>query len=122
MIVVHLTASRFFGGPERQMLGLARALPADVRTVIVLFSENGCCDAFRGEAKRQGVQALVLQSDTPHLLAARRELTDLLRELRADVVCCHGYKANLIGCWAASRAGIPAITVSRGWTGENIRV
>ncbi|MEW6272913.1 MAG: hypothetical protein AB1689_26860, partial [Thermodesulfobacteriota bacterium] len=29
MNVVHLTASPFLGGPERQMLGLARALAAD---------------------------------------------------------------------------------------------
>jgi hypothetical protein len=27
MNLVHLTASTFFGGPERQMLGLALAMP-----------------------------------------------------------------------------------------------
>ena len=31
MRIVHLTASAFFGGPERQMLGLAAALPPDSR-------------------------------------------------------------------------------------------
>jgi hypothetical protein len=30
--LVHLTSSTFFGGPERQMLGLAKALPHSVRT------------------------------------------------------------------------------------------
>jgi glycosyltransferase involved in cell wall biosynthesis len=122
MIVVHLTASRFFGGPERQMLGLARGLPADVRTVIVSFSENGTCAAFLREAQRQGIEAMALKADTPHLLAARRELIDLLHRLRADVICCHGYKGDLIGRWAARSVGIPAVAVSRGWTAESFRV
>ena len=29
MNIVHLTASTFYGGPERQILGLARALAPD---------------------------------------------------------------------------------------------
>src|SRR5262249_58194846 len=31
--------------------------------------------------------------------------------LRADLLCCHGYKADLIGRIAARRTGIPAIAV-----------
>src|SRR5262249_51385632 len=38
------------------------------------------------------------------------------------LLCCHGYKANLVGRWAARRLGIPVVAVSRGWTGENLRV
>jgi glycosyltransferase involved in cell wall biosynthesis len=37
-------------------------------------------------------------------------------------VCCHGYKANLLGRIAARRCGIPVVAVSRGWTGESWRV
>src|SRR5262249_35089656 len=35
---------------------------------------------------------------------------------------CHGYKANLLGRPAARAAGVPAVAVSRGWTGESLRV
>jgi glycosyltransferase involved in cell wall biosynthesis len=122
MILVHLTASRFFGGPERQMLGLARSLPPGWRTIIVSFPEDGNCAAFLHEAREQGIEAVSLTADTPRLLAARRELTNLLRRRGADVLCCHGYKANILGFWAARRAGIPAVAVSRGWTGESLRV
>ena len=38
--VVHLTASTFHGGPERQILGLAGTLPPEVRTVVLSFSEG----------------------------------------------------------------------------------
>ena len=39
--VVHVTASTFYGGPERQMCGLARSLPPDYRTVFLSFAEGG---------------------------------------------------------------------------------
>ena len=37
-------------------------------------------------------------------------------------MCCHGYKANLLGRLAARRARVAAVAVARGWTGENLRV
>jgi glycosyltransferase involved in cell wall biosynthesis len=42
--------------------------------------------------------------------------------LRADVVCCSGYKPDLIGWWAARQAGVPVISVSHGWTGATFKV
>ena len=97
MRLVHLTASPFFGGPERQMLGLARALPPQFEVAFLSFAEAGRCEPFLDQARTQGFTALRLAHDTPRLLAARRELTGLLRDLRADVLFCHGYKANQIG-------------------------
>ena len=46
MQIVQLMASPFFGGPERQMLGLARALPPEYRTTFLSFSESGRCRAL----------------------------------------------------------------------------
>ena len=60
MIVAHLTASTFFGGPERQMLGLAHALPNDYSTVFISFSEKGRCRPFIEEARRQGISVEAL--------------------------------------------------------------
>jgi glycosyltransferase involved in cell wall biosynthesis len=104
MLVVHVTASRFFGGPERQMLELAKSLAPDVRSAFVSFAETGFCRPFLARAEWEG------------------ELAALLRNRGADVICCHGYKADLLGMLAARRLGIPVIAVSRGWTGETFRV
>jgi glycosyltransferase involved in cell wall biosynthesis len=122
MVIFHLTASFLFGGPERQMLGLAQSLPSEFRTAFVSFSETGLCRAFLAEAGRAGFAGIALEHDTPHLLAALKELTGVLRRLGAEILCCHGYKADLLGLLAARRIGIPAIAVSRGWTGMNRRV
>ncbi|MCS6865433.1 MAG: glycosyltransferase [Gemmataceae bacterium] len=122
MKLLHLTASTFFGGPERQMLGLALALPAAVRSHFASFPEGGQARDFLQVVQEQGFPAYELRHDTPHLRAAVRELTGLLRHTACDVLLCHGYKANILGRLAARRVGIPAVAVSRGWTGESFKV
>lgn len=122
MICVHLTASRFFGGPERQILGLARHLRGAVETVFLSFAEEGLCSALLNEASQAGFEAIALTHDTPHAFAACRELVGILQSKRATVLCCHEFKSNTLGLLAARRAGIPVIAVSRGWTGENFRI
>lgn len=122
MKVVHLTASRFLGGAECQMLGLARSLPAHYESTFVSFAEDGLCEAFLREARSQGFAGFRLQRDTPRLVGALRELIDLLRRASADILCCHGYKANLLGWLATRRLVIPVVSVSHGWTAETFRV
>jgi glycosyltransferase involved in cell wall biosynthesis len=122
MHIVHLTASRFFGGPERQMLGLAAALPRTFLTTFLSFSEGGKCRAFCDEVRTAGFDAAELAADTPRFCAAVREVTAFLRGNRANLLVTHGYKSNLLGRPAARRAGIPIASVSRGWTRESLRV
>jgi glycosyltransferase involved in cell wall biosynthesis len=122
MRIVHLTASALLGGPERQMLGLAAALPADYVSTFLSFSEGGRCRRFLAAARTAGFDAAELRSDTPHLWPAVRELNAVLRGNRADVLVTHGYKSNLLGRPAARQAGVPIVSVSRGWTGENLKV
>jgi glycosyltransferase involved in cell wall biosynthesis len=122
MNLVHLTSSTFFGGPERQMLGLAEALPDSVRTAFVSFPEGGRCAAFLDVVRDRGFDATALGNDFPRLRATAGELTGTLREKGCDVLLCHGYKANLLGRIAARRIGVPAVAVSRGWTWEDRRV
>jgi glycosyltransferase involved in cell wall biosynthesis len=122
MRLVHLTSSRFFGGPERQMLGLAKALPSDCETIFASFAEGGRCEAFLDVVRNAGFAARRLRADTPYLFAARKELARWIHDLGADVLLCHGYKANLVGRPAARLAGVPIVAVSRGWTGESFKV
>jgi glycosyltransferase involved in cell wall biosynthesis len=123
MRIAHLTASTFYGGPERQMLGLADALAASqVESVFLSFSEKGRCRSFLGRVRSAGFEAIALEHDTPWLRAATRDLTDHLARVHPDVLFCHGYKANLLGRIAARRCDIPAVSVSRGWTQENWKV
>jgi len=122
MKVVHLTASPFYGGPERQMLGLGRALKAECESFYVSFAERGKCRPFLQKAREVGFSTFELQENFPHVRASVQELTGLLRRLRPDVLCCHNYKPNLLGWFAARRTGTPIVAVVRGWTGSTLRV
>jgi glycosyltransferase involved in cell wall biosynthesis len=122
MNIVHLTASTFHGGPERQMLGLAHHLPATDSTYFLSFAEGGRCRQFLSTARHHGFEAIGLEHDTPRLLGAVSEIASHLKTIGADVLCCHGYKANLLGRLAARRVEVPAVSISRGWTAENFKV
>ena len=122
MHIVHLTASTFYGGPERQMLGLARALVDQAETTFLSFSEGGRCKAFLSVVKQHGFAGIPLQNDTPYFRRAIDEIAEQLRHVGASVLCCHSYKSNLLGRAAARRVGIPVVSVSRGWTGESLKV
>lgn len=124
MHLIHLTSSTFFGGPERQMLGLGQALPTKLQSSYMSFLEGGRCAAFLKRTAEAGFRSVALANDTPNLRAAIRELTTLLRDesREASVLFTHGYKANMLGRIAARRCEMPVVAVSRGWTGENLKV
>lgn len=122
MRIVHLTASTFFGGPERQMLGLARHLPPHCRSSFLSFPEGGRCHEFLKHVRWNGFEGQSLRRDTPNLPGAALELSHSLGKQGTDLLICHGYKANLVGRIAARQNCIPAVAVSRGWTSESRKV
>jgi glycosyltransferase involved in cell wall biosynthesis len=122
MRIAHLTASPFFGGPERQMLGLALSLPKWITSVYYSFPERGLCEPFLHEMRRHGFEAHALKHNVPQFFAVIGEVRDRLVHDRIDLLCCHGYKADLLGRFAARRAGKPVVAVSRGWTGATWKV
>ena len=121
-VIAYLTASPFWGGPERQMLGLARAMPQEYRTVYLCMMEAGKARPFVEQVSRAGFPTLCLEHNYPHLLRATYEVIDALKRQHVSVLFTHGYKTDLIGLIAAKIARIPVVMVSRGWTGATARV
>jgi glycosyltransferase involved in cell wall biosynthesis len=122
MHIVHLMASPFVGGPERQVLGVARHLPAPFRTTFLSFAEHGLARPFIEEARREGFAAIELRANAPRLLKCIGEVARELRERKADLLCTSGYKPDLIGWRAARRAGVPVVAIAHGWTAATFRV
>ena len=122
MHVVHLMASPFFGGPEKQMLGLARHLPKEVESTFLSFAERGLAQVFIDEVRQHGFQGSLLTHNTPRFLACIREIATELTRLKADVLCTSGYKPDILGWRAARRVGIPIVSVSHGWTAATWKV
>ncbi len=120
--VLHLTASPFFGGPERVILDIVRTQAAPefgVRSLVVSFSENGNCRPFIEQIEKSGFSGRILKNDMPRLVAATFELSRLLRNENIDVIVAHGHKSRMVGWFAARRTGIPIVGISHGWTWQD---
>jgi glycosyltransferase involved in cell wall biosynthesis len=122
MKIVHLMASPFFGGPERQMLGLAKHLPATTTSFFLTFAESGKGQAFLDQVQAHGFQGMALEHNTPDLRLAAQEIARRIQKLGADLLTCSGYKPDIIGWLAARQAGIPVVSISHGWTAATLKV
>ena len=120
--ILHLTASPFLGGPERQLLGLSQALSDRCETICASFAEGGAARPFLDAASKAGLISIELGSNYPHFFAVRSELRELIGSKRTQILFTHGYKANIFGVIAARQLGIPVVSVSRGWTGHTWKV
>ena len=122
MIIAALRSSSFVGGPERQMLGLAQHLSAPTRLIFLAFSEGGRAQAVLNRIRERGFVGIELQRKIPRFGAVVQEVSAQLRRNSANVLCCYGYKADLVGLAAARQVGIPVVAVSQGWTAATARV
>jgi glycosyltransferase involved in cell wall biosynthesis len=122
MKVLHLTASPFLGGPERVILDIVRSqieYGFDVSSVIATFKENGNCEQFLSEIHNAGLVGYVLDRDVPNFFGALRDVINLLRREKIDLVCAHGHKSRFLGWIAARYVGIPIVGISHGWTWQD---
>jgi glycosyltransferase involved in cell wall biosynthesis len=69
-----------------------------------------------------GFETKTLVHNTPRFFSCIREVADELRRLRADLLCCSGYKPDVIGWRAARQVGIPVVSISHGWTAATWKV
>ena len=120
--ITQLMASPFYGGPERQIVGLARHLPADCETTFLTFAEDGRSQALLDEVRRLGFRGETLAHNFPRVGRCVAEIADRLRELKTDIVCCNGYKPDILGWRAARRVNLPVVIVSHGWTAATWKV
>jgi len=121
--VLHLIAGNFYGGPERQIIGLARAIDKSrYEVVVAAFSEAGRETELIRRAKQEGIPAETIFVRNAYDLRAPKRIANLIDRCKIDILNTHGYRSNLLGRRAARIQGIKHLAVSRGWTAENIKV
>ena len=123
MHVMHLRASNFVGGPERQILEHLRQSESDtMHFSLCCFQENGCATELETMAGSYGLDCTCVTAARPFDLGTIRQLARIIRERKVDLLVTHGYKPNLLGRIASWIERIPTVAVSRGWTYESRRV
>jgi len=121
--ILHLRASNFLGGPERQVLQYAeyeRKGPAELIIGTLLGETEG--REFARSAEARGLQVFALPSERCGDIGALRRSVAYLREQAVRLICTHGYQADVLGTIAGRLTGVPVACFLRGWTGEDWKV
>jgi hypothetical protein len=111
MHIIHLSAATGFGPPEQHLIALAQALPWDHRTTFLCLAERGRCRPFFEAAQAEGFSARALTYGIACFRVAVDELKAELLRADADVLCCHGPRASIVGQAAARALQVPVVAV-----------
>src|ERR1700736_1637327 len=104
--ILHLRASNFVGGPEQQLLRYA-LLERDSEFELTLGTFVGPREGsdFLRAIDEGGLQSISITSG--NLAASFRALVKATRSHQFDLICAHGYKADILSIAAGRLAGIP---------------
>lgn len=123
IIVMHLRASNFVGGPEKQILEHLQRIDRKLfRPVLCSFTNNGHANDLLRAGESDNICTLKLKSKSAFSPMLIWQLKKLLMENSVQLLVTHGYKPNIIGYFAAKLLGIPMIVYSHGWTGESSKI
>ncbi|MHB1937657.1 MAG: glycosyltransferase [Acidobacteriaceae bacterium] len=119
--ILHLIASDSIGGPEKQLLHHARdARDADYEVILGSFQDDSQPSELLTLASRYGIETVSVPGGIrPGLVD---DLTQYLRTGDIDLLCTHGYKANVVGHFAAKHANVAWVPFVRDFTPETWQV
>jgi glycosyltransferase involved in cell wall biosynthesis len=123
MKILHLRASNFYGGPERQLhMHAYAARQAGMTVVIGSFSERSESPEFLEVIAADALPTKLFPVTSAYDRSAIQKVADGLRDEKFDILCTHDYRTHVIGWLASKRAGVKWIAFSRGWTKDTFRV
>ena len=123
--VLQVRNSVAFGGVETTMLGwLSHIDKQRFRCPVALFSNRDRCeDAFRIPLQQHDLEIL----DLPwwpgrQFFKAINRLVELIRATDAKLLHTHDWRSDIIGYYAAKKAGIPIITTVYVWFKRPLKI
>jgi len=122
-IIMHLRATNFYGGPEKQIIEHLKRLNKGRYTgILVSFIEKESPNETLERAKAEGIRHHGIPMSGPLDFSALWRLGRLLHRERVDLLCTHGYNSTVMGWSAGGMLEIPVVSFSRGDTAENSKV
>ena len=122
MKILHLRASNFYGGPERQLhLHSRQIMGSEYHLTIGSFSEQGQTPEFLDVIASDGIDTHTFQVKSAYDPVAVGKLRDYLRANDTDILCTHDYRTHTIGFRAKRGTPCRWVAFSRGWTSESLK-
>jgi glycosyltransferase involved in cell wall biosynthesis len=122
-MVLHLIASNFFGGPEKQiLLHASRAHARSLRVGVGVFGGKGMNADLADRCAERGIPTFVLNTDRKIDLSSILMLRRIVQEQRVDIVCSHGFKADVYNVAVSKLIDLRTVGFVRGDTAENFKV
>ena len=119
--VGYLVSTRSYGGPERQIVGVARALDRSRFSLIIITfvchpSEER---PLLTEARNAGIPTATVHMPSTFDPRGISRLLRTLRDENVAVLCPFGYKADVLGWIAGRMLRLPLLATCGGWTGHS---
>jgi len=115
MKVLQFICSTGFYGAERWILALAKHLPAEVQSELVVTLEPGTEDLELVRHFKEIGPTHQLPMKSRFDLSVINKLADLMKTHKIDVLHTHGYKSDIIGVLAARKAGVTCVVTPHGF-------
>src|ERR1700757_1810588 len=119
--VLHLIGSNCIGGPEKQILHHAVSMqdsPYEIE--IGSFHDLDEWPEILLGAEERNISTVCLKGGPRLDLVS--ELSRILEARKGVLLCTHGFKANVVGYFAARRTNTRHVAFLRGQTAETLRV
>lgn len=121
--ILHLRASNFYGGPERQLHMHARlAGGSRYHIAVSSFAESGQTPEFLQLIANDGIATHTFPVASAYDYRAVSLVREYLSAQRIDILCTHDYRSHLIGYLARQRLSVKWIAFSRGFTWDNLKI
>ncbi|SYZ73063.1 putative Glycosyl transferase group 1 [Candidatus Zixiibacteriota bacterium] len=123
MKILHLRASNFYGGPERQLHYHARlARGTEFEIVLGSFSEKGSAPELLNIAEKEGLAVKLFEVKNAYDRRAPGMIRDYLTIEKIDLLCTHDYRSHILGYRGVKKTGARWVAFSRGWTKDTLKV
>ncbi len=115
MKILQFICSTGFYGAERWVLALSKHMPDDVTSELAVTLEPGTEDLELVRQFKPIGKTHQLPMKGRFDIGVVNQLAALLKSEGFDAIHTHGYKSDIIGVWAARKAGVPCVVTPHGF-------
>jgi glycosyltransferase involved in cell wall biosynthesis len=121
--ILHLRASNFYGGPERQLhLHAAHSKSSDYEITVGSFTEMGQNPEFIQRIAHDDISTHCFHIKSSYDFQSVSLVRKYLKDNKISILCTHDYRTQVIGFLATKGTNTKWMAFSRGWTTEDLKI